>query len=430
MTTEAYEFDEDFQTLILAYLLREASFSVRTNSLIKPQYFESEVLSALSSVALDYYNTYKTIPSKPTLSLLIKDAVDKRILKKELLPDVKAILEKVYTEKLSDIDSTVATVVKFARRQELSNAIIRCADLIDKGKYDDVDDIISKAALVGQNDDGEQYDYFKEAENRFLYRQEVAAGRIKPDGVTTGFKGWGRSELSVIMGAPKAGKSMSLISFGIKAALAGYNVLYVSLEVSRKIIADRMDANIAGVKINDLVSGMKKANDAAKVASVRAGTFKIHDYPSGSFSPGDLKRLLHRYKAHGINFDMVIVDYADLMRPDRHSDETRENSRLIYIGLRAIAQEFNVAMLSATQTNREGIKGAVSKMEHVSEDINKVRTVDLLLSINATEAERKANAARIHFVASRNQDSSVVLKLKTNLAMARFLEGLEVEDDS
>lgn len=433
MTTEVYEFAEEFQTLIIGYLFRDVSFNVRTDGLVKPEYFESEVHAALAAVAQEYYQTYKTVPSRATLSVVLKDAIDRKKIRAELKDDVKAVLECAYKETLADVDSTVDLVAKFARKQALTRAIIECAALIDKGDFDKVEEKINKATLVGVNRDADQYDFFGEAENRQKYRHEVMAGHIKPSGITTGHKnldnllyhkGWGRKELSVIMGAAKAGKSMSLLSFALKACLAGHNVLYVSLEVATRIIADRMDANLSATKIDDLVPNMKKALDAAILAKPKAGALKIHDYPSGTMSPGDLRRLLHRYEAVGMKFDLVIVDYADLMRPDRHHDDARENSRMIYIGLRALAQEFNMALLSATQTNREGMKQAEANMTHVSDDINKVRTVDLLLGISATEDEKEANKARMYFVASRNQ-AGKKLEIKTNMAMARFFESIE-----
>ena len=429
MTSKGYDFGTDFQTLILGYLFRDVEFNVRTQGLIRPDYFESEVHGVLASIAIKYYDTYKTVPSKPSLEILLKDALDKKLIRAELKPDVVDMLRTAYAQPLTDINFTVEQVSKFARRQALSTAILECANLIDKGAYDDVEPIIQRAVMVGDNQDHGQYDFFAEAENRFKYREEVLAGRIRPTGITTGYKdmddamyhkGWGRKELSVLMAPAKAGKSMGLVTFGMNAVAAGYNVLFVSLEVATKIVADRLDANLSGIPLNDLSLQLKKARDKAVATSARAGVFKIHDFPSGSLSPIELRRLIHRYAATGTKFDLVIVDYADLMRPDREVDETRENSRKIYLGLRAIAHEFDCAVLSATQTNREGFKAPVADMHHVAEDINKVRTVDLLLSLNPDAGKGEAS---IYFAASRNQASATVV-VKTNLAMARFIESI------
>lgn len=432
MTAATYDFGEDFQTLMLGYLFRDVAFNVQTEGLIKPEYFTTEVHSVLAALGTEYFRTYKNVPSRPAMNLLLKEAIDGKRIKPELKAEVIATVKAAFEEELKDTEYVVQQTVKFARKQAFTNAVLKCAELIDKDEYDEVEGIVEKATLVGKNDDAEQYDFWKEAENRMKYRQAIVAGTIRPNGITTGFKdldnslyhqGWGRKELSVLMGPAKSGKSMALVTFGMKAALAGHNVLYVSLEVNKNIIADRLEANLSGIKMNDLAMQMKKAHDTTIISETRAGHLKVHDYASGTFTPTDLKRLLNRYEANGIKFDLVILDYADLMAPDRMTNEPRENSRQIYVGLRAIAFEHNLALLSATQTNRAGFKEAVGKMEHVAEDINKVRTVDLMISLNRDEAELGSNEARLYFAASRNQEA-VLVRVKTDIGSSRYIESV------
>ena len=123
----------------------------------------------------------------------------------------------------------------------------------------------------------------------------------------------------------------------------------------------------------------------------------------------------------GIKFDLVVVDYADLMVPTRTMDDVIENSKRIYIDLRGIAQAEDLAMLSATQTNREGMKAAVAKMTDISDDINKARTCDLLISINATADEVTNGIRRLYFAASRNQAADVTIKIQTALHRGKFI---------
>jgi replicative DNA helicase len=294
-----------------------------------------------------------------------------------------------------------------------------------------VEGIIKKALQVGLNEETNRYDFWQSVESRAEYRTEVAAGRIKPNGITTGHKqiddllyhkGWGRKELSILMGPAKSGKSMSLIGFAVAASIAGFNVCVVTLEVAARIIADRTDACISGVRMADLASAIAIVKGRVSSSSASAGVLDIYDYPTGSLSPSDLRRLIAKKLAAGVKYDLIVVDYADLMRADVHSSESRENSRQIYVGLRGIAHEFDAAVLSATQTNREGFKATAGKMEHVAEDINKARTVDLLLSLNASEEERANGEARIYFAASRNQKSDITIRVKTEIDKARYVE--------
>jgi replicative DNA helicase len=147
-----------------------------------------------------------------------------------------------------------------------------------------------------------------------------------------------------------------------------------------------------------------------------------------------LRALIQRYKSPRLNkdgtvqpaiiFDMVVVDYADIMQPDFRTNDAIENSKNIWLGLRAIAFEENLAMLTATQTNREGNKSVVAKATDVAEDFNKIRTADIVISINTTDEERAAGESRLFFAASRNQESGFTIFIKQNLAMMRFITSI------
>jgi replicative DNA helicase len=290
--------------------------------------------------------------------------------------------------------------------------------------------LFTKAALDGATTDGEEYDFWNEAETRAQYRIDLMAGLIKRDGITTGITdldkelyhhGWGRRELSLWMGAAKAGKSMSLGFFAKQASLAGFNVLYASCEVSRAIISERIEADVSDTIIKLVGDNPHAVLAAVQKARKGAGQFKIHEYASGGLKPSELRRLIERYRMKGVVFDLIAVDYADIMAPERTNDSQIENMRTIYVDLRGIAFDYNVAMLTATQTNREGAKKAVAKMTDVAEDFNKIRTADIVLSINATEPERLAGECRIFFAASRNSEDGFVIRVKQDRSRMRFI---------
>jgi replicative DNA helicase len=125
-----------------------------------------------------------------------------------------------------------------------------------------------------------------------------------------------------------------------------------------------------------------------------------------------------------IQFDIVIVDYADIMAPDFRTQDTIENSKSVYLALRALAAEENVAMLTATQGNREGSKAVVLKGEHVADDYNKVRTVDIMISINVSDEERANGEARLYFAASRNQEGGMTVFIKQDLSRMKFIASI------
>lgn len=223
------------------------------------------------------------------------------------------------------------------------------------------------------------------------------------------------------MGPPKSGKTMALIDCAAAASFAGYNVLYITLEVSTQIISDRTDANIAEFKMVDLTLNADEVARRVSAKHGKSGKFIVHEFPTGTLQPKGVARLLSRYKSKGEKFDLVVIDYLDLMAPNFRSQKDTENSKSIYTDVRGIAMAEDVAILSATQTNRESFKEAVARMESVADDINKIRIADIVISINANEDEKAGKEARLFFAASRNQEGNVSIRIKQDLERAKFV---------
>ena len=428
-----YEFDENFQLKILTLMLRDGMFLSRTSGLIKPQYFENRAQGCIANVILKYYEKYKTKPDIPTFTQLIKDDFDSKIIRNDEQELVKEELRKLNKSRVSDVDYIVDKVAEFARHQEVSQAVLESVGLIDSKQFDKILNKMKDAVNVGANDDHNAYDYFKEIASRSAERIDKEAGILPPKGITTGnakiddrlmHRGWGRKELSVIMGGAKSGKTTALVNFAKSASLVGFNVLYVTLEVSARIIGERLDAVLSDTMIAEL---SKKSHDVKKrIAELEKGSGKliIHEFATGQLTPRALNRLIEKYKSAGITFDLVVVDYADLMAPNFHYNSTIENSKSIYVDLRGISFEHDCALLTATQTNREGFKAVVAKAEHVAEDFNKVRIADLLISINISDEERAKGEARLFFAVSRNQESGFTIVVRQNLAKMKFIESV------
>ncbi|UUZ75561.1 hypothetical protein LP414_27985 [Polaromonas sp. P1(28)-13] len=389
-----FEFDADFQTKLATYVMRDLDFMRKVGHLVKPDYFENVGEAAMVNIAMRFFKQYNTVPSRVAAQQYLREDITAKIIRGDMAPAVREAFMAVFspTPDLSNGDYFAEELARFARHQAVSNAIYKSVDLLGSKKFEQIEKEIRAAVEVGINTNGEEYDYWERIVQRTQARQDKAAGLLPPTGITTGnikmdellyHKGWGRRELSVIMGGPKSGKTTALINYAKAAALAGFNVLYVTLEVASAILSERLDASISDTMIKEL--GIKIHDVKAKVEALmaRAGEFKIHEYPSGTFTPAMLRQLIERYKSPAlmpdgtvrppITFDMICVDYADIMAPDNRVDEARENSKQVWLALRAIAHTENVAMLSATQTNRDGMKSTVATMDTVADDINKVQ---------------------------------------------------------
>lgn len=433
---KGFDFSADFQSKIAALLIQDETFYRRVDGLIRPEHFESRAEAALVHIATNYHERYRRLPDGSSEWVeLIKDAKAQKAIRDDDIPGMVESLKKLRKMPVDGRDYAVDKVSEFAKNQAVQIAYMESLDLIQKGEFVKAEAKMQKAFQTGAKAVVTDSDFWNNIDARTQYRRSIAAGIIVPQGITTGIpkldkmlyhKGWGRKELSVIMGGAKKGKSTGLLHFALAASTAGHNVLYVTLEVSAEIIQDRMDANISGIEMGELANKMNEVEQGIKDrARVRPpGVLKVVEYPTGSLSCTELRRAIEFYRAQGIQFDMIVTDYADIMAPEIKTGNDISDSKQVWIGLRAISFEENAAVLTATQTNREGFKADVARAEHASEDFNKIRIADLVLTINRSEDERKKGEARLFFAASRNQQGEFTLRIGQDMSRMRFMTSI------
>ena len=426
-----YDFDDEFVTKLVALLVRDPRFAESTQGLIKADYMQSDVDAFLVDIVLRYFEKYRATPSTAVVSQEILTASKSGKYRTEFLRDVILRYKSLQQADLSDRQYVIDNVTEFAKQTEMRQAIMEASLMVQTGDFAGIEKRIREALMVGSTE-SRQYSLMDEVENRSEYRRQIQAGNIQPMGITTGImeidqrlkhKGFGRGELSVWMGAAKSGKSQALLHTAAAAILDGKNVLFVSLENSLEVTTDRFDAHITGVPVNML---QFQADDVERKLlqhrqNNRLGKLHIEEFPIGTWSPTDADRLLQRYKAEGVIFDELVVDYLDIMRPTHKSKDPIEDSKSIWMDMRAIAQREHLAGVTATQTNRGGFKAVVADATHVADDINKVRIADLVISINRAEQDRAASEAKLHMAAGRNQEDGITFRVSQDLARAKFV---------
>ena len=430
MSEAQFDFDQAFQRKVAALIIRDTTFSNQVKDLVKPEYFTETAVGAVVRMVQEHVKVYRSVPDQSILPTLIKDAFDKKMIRPDLREEVVNLVKFALKADLSNPKFVSEKVADFAKHQAVEQAMIAAMPLMEKNDWAKIRKIMDDAMKVGIVDDGGDYDYWTEIDSRTARREDIKAGRLTKNGITTGYSGldcylfhngWGRRELSCLMGGAKAGKSLGLGDFTKNASLAGYNTLYASLEVASWIIAERIDAALSDTLIKELHKDPDEVKRRIDAANAAAGAFRFKDFASGTMKPSMLNRAIEKYRSEGLILDLVTVDYADIMAAEYRSDNLQENLRTIYIDLRAIAFEHNVAMLTATQTNRDGAKASTAKATDVGDDWNKARTVDILIGINATDEEKKDNEARLYWALSRNTEDGFSIKIKQDRQKMQFL---------
>lgn len=432
-TGPSYQFDENFQTKIVAIFARDTSFAKRVSELIKPEYFTNAGVAEFFRICQNHLTRFGNSPDRTTLLKIIGDLRAAGKLRDDVFGDVKQTFIDVTKANITNAEYVANEVEIFARQRAIEEAMMKSIPLLEKGDFTKIREIMTSAMQVGLADDFADYDYYGEIASRTARRDDIANGVVNRQGITTGYdkidchlyhNGWGRRELSCMMGPAKSGKSLSLGDFGKNASLAGYNVLYVSLEVAKEIISDRIDAALSDTLMTEMVNDRAKVEAAILRAHANAGEFRVIDFPSGTLKVSALERVLDKYRDKGVVFDLVIVDYADIMAPEHRGEDLRDALRQIFIDLRAMAHKYNIAVLTATQTNRDGAKAVTAKATDVGDDWNKARTVDILIGINATEQEKQVGEARLYWALSRNTADGFSITIKQDRAKMQFIKSV------
>jgi replicative DNA helicase len=234
--------------------------------------------------------------------------------------------------------------------------------------------------------------------------------------VTTGWSeidkicggGLGKSELGVVVAPTGAGKSMVLVHLGAQAIREGKTVVHYTMELQDTIIATRYDSCITGYPLSDIINFKEEVYEEIKDLD---GTLIVKEYPTKSASTNTIKSHLAKLLKRGIKPGMIIVDYADLLKPTVVRKEKRSELESIYEELRAISTEFQCPVWTASQTNRSGLNAEVITMEQISEAFNKCFVADFIFSISRTIEDKQNNLGKMFIAKNRNGPDGMVYNI-------------------
>ena len=305
---------------------------------------------------------------------------------------------------------------------------MKSVSLIKDSSFDEVASVINTALSLGCDMDF-GHDYVKDFEERFkvTFRNPVSSGWPVVDSLTKG--GLGSGELGMVIAPTGAGKSMVLCHLGAAALKEGKNVVHYTLELSDKVVANRYDSCITKIPLNDLHSRKEEIMDI--VLDVE-GSLTVKEYPTKSASVVTIRNHLEKIKSRGVSPELIIVDYADLLKPagDPRA-EKRHQLESLYEDLRALAQEYKCPVWTASQTNRTALNAEVITIESISEALNKCFVADFIVSVSRTMQDREANTGRLIVNKNRNGPDGMLYDMfmdTSNIQIKVLPHGKSIED--
>jgi len=379
------------EDLIFSQLITNEEYARRVMPHLRDEYFQQKEDKALFKIYSRYFTKHNGLPSKQALLVEIENLKGSAELYAGLKNVISSTVE--FTESLKYLmDATE----KFCKDQAIYNALresVLIADGQSKMTPDAIPSILTQALSICF-DTQVGHDYLTEAELRWEYYHSVEAriptGSVMFDKITGG--GFPRKTLNILLAPPHGGKSFVMSNFSVGALLAGYNVLYISAEMSEFEIGLRHDLNMMGVDTETLKMLSKPVfnNKFKSVIEKSRGVLKIKEFPTGASHCGHFRSLLQDLKTKQ-NFvpDLIIVDYMGIVASEKFKPSSGANSYTIQksVGeeLRALAIETNCAVITAVQTNRSGVGNTDVDMTSTSESLGTPMIADWFCAIINTD---------------------------------------------
>ncbi len=414
------KFGKAFQEDMCHLVLCDRPYADQIAEVLNPEFLELKYLRVFIEKVFDYREKYGVHPTCKILQTVFRaDIENENEVVKKQVRDYFARICNTEVE-VEGAEYIKETSLDFCKKQKLKEAMLRSVDLLKNSSFDEISEIINEALRLGATSDF-GYDYKTDFEARFVKkaRNPISTGWENIDDICK--DGLGKGELGVVIAPTGAGKSMVLVHLGAQALKAGKNVVHYTLELGDTVVASRYDSCITGVGLGDLLAFKEQIYE--KVQNIE-GSLIVKEYPTKSASTNTIKAHLEKLKTRGMEVDMIIVDYGDLLRPKVVRREKRHELETIYEDLRAIAQENKCPVWTASQTNRSGLNAEVITMESISEAFNKCFVADLIFSVSRTIEDKATKGGRLFIAKNRNGPDGLIypVYMDTSSVKIRVME--------
>ena len=406
---------EKVENLVLKNLIHNEEYARKVIPFIKKEYFEEESNRILYEEISGFIVKYDELPSKEAVSIEVENRED---LTEQTFRELGKVISYLDKEP-ADFDWLCDTTERWCRDRAIYQALmesIHIADGNDEKKNRDAIPSILSDALAVSFDNNVGHDYLQDYESRYeTYHRKEEKIEFDIDyfnKITKG--GLPNKTLNIALAGTGVGKSLFMCHVASSVLLQGRNVLYITMEMAEERIAERIDANLLNVPIQDIVELPKsmfetKVNNLAKKTQ---GTLIIKEYPTASAHSGHFKALLNELALKkSFRPDIIFIDYLNICASSRYRGNSTVNSysyiKAIAEELRGLAVEANVPIVSATQTTRSGYGSSDVELTDTSESFGLPATADLMFALISTEELEELGQLLVKQLKNRYNDPTI-----------------------
>ena len=403
------DYSVEVQRLFLEIIMQDAQSFVRVQNIYNSENFDRSLRSAAKFIQ-EHADKHKTLPDRKQVRAVTSVGLEE-------IPDLND----------GHLDWFMEEFEGFTRRQELERAILKSADLLEKGNFDPVEKLIKDAVQISLTKDLGT-DYFDDPRARLLALKnnngQNSTGWPALDRLLYG--GFNRGELQIFAGGSGSGKSLFMQNLAVNWAQAGLNGCYITLELSEGLCSMRIDSMMTNTSAKEIFKDIDTVEMKVKIMQKKAGALQIKYMPAQS-TVNDIRAYLKELQVKtGKRVDFLCVDYLDLIMPV--SAKVSPNDLFVkdkYVSeeLRNLAKELNVLFVTASQLNRAAVEEIEFDHSHISGGISKINTADNVFGIFTSRAMRERGRYQIQLMKTR---SSSGVGQKVDLEFD--LESLRIRD--
>ena len=397
---------------ILKNLIQNEEFTRKTLPYIKSEFFQERDEEFLFKQIRDYFLKYST---SPTPEALIIDIDEKDDVDQQLLSDTVVLIQEIKQDHSETPDEWLTdSTEKWCKDRAVYNGVMNSIAIIQdkEGHTGEIPDILREALSVSF-DSNIGHDFIEDWDKRFefMHREEerVPFDLELMNKITKG--GLPNKTLNICMAGTGVGKSLFMCHMASSALLQGKNVLYITMEMAEEKIAERIDANLLDIGLNDL-GDLPKMMYEKKITRVREktkGKLIIKEYPTATAHSGHFRHLLQELDLkRDFKPEMIFIDYLNICSSFRIRPGSNVNTysyiKSIAEELRGLAVEFNVPIMSATQTNRTGFVSTDVGLEDTSESFGLPATADFMFALISTEDMQELDQVMVKQLKNRYND--------------------------
>ena len=413
-------YGKSFQEKIVQGLLTDRLWAEQMSEVINVDFFDLKYLKFLADRYFKYHGKYKDFPTLQLLVSIIRDDLktgNDTVLRDQIIEYLQRIR---HNPDMGDLEYVKEKALDFCKKQAFRGALEQAVDLIQTDKFDSVMDLMRTALSVGTTP-SIGHDLFEDMEARFVTvsRHPVATGMEALDqkGILNG--GLGRGEIGVVAAPTGVGKSHMLVNLGAAAVKRGKNVIHYTFELTENGTGLRYDSNLCMIPSNEITERSDEVRDAyAEMEGL--GRLIIKEYPTGAATVQTLRSHIEKLSLKGFIPDLLVIDYADIMRSSRQYDSMRHELKKVYEDLRNLAMEKQIPIWTASQSNRESASSDIVGLENMSESYGKAQVADVVISISRKPTEKASGLGRIFIAKNRAGRDGILFPVKLNTAMSMF----------